>query len=76
MCDTAHNLTVQVGEWFGIIPREEAALGIESGKTRDIAILSRVGKPVSFVVDEIEIKDGTRCSVCHEKRHRSARRRI
>ncbi len=54
MCDTAHNLTVQVGEFCGIIPRTEAALGIEDGTTRDIAILSRVGKPISFVVREID----------------------
>ncbi|MBQ3054742.1 MAG: S1 RNA-binding domain-containing protein [Oscillospiraceae bacterium] len=58
MCDTAHNLTVQVGEFTGIIPREEAALGIESGKTRDIAILSRVGKPVCFVVCGMDSLEG------------------
>ena len=59
MCDTAHNLTVQVGEFRGIIPREETALGIESGKTRDIAILSRVGKPISFVIQSIEFTEKT-----------------
>ena len=32
----------------GIIPREEAAVGIEEGKVRDIAIISRVNKPVMF----------------------------
>ena len=34
----------------GIMPREECALGIDTGTTREIAILSRVGKPVSFQV--------------------------
>ena len=49
-CDAAHNLTVELGGAVGIIPRVEAAVGIESGRTREIAILSRVGKPVCFQV--------------------------
>ena len=50
MCDAAHNLTVDVGGIRGVIPRKEAALGIESGRVKDIAIISRVGKPVCFKV--------------------------
>ncbi len=57
MCDSAHNLIVELGDLKGIIPRTEGALGIEDGSTRDIAIISRVNKPVCFVVTEI-IKDG------------------
>ncbi|MGM9613781.1 MAG: S1 RNA-binding domain-containing protein [Butyricicoccus sp.] len=53
-CDPGHNLIVRLGETYGIIPRNECALGIESGETREIAILSRVGKPVCFVVTEVE----------------------
>ena len=49
-CDPAHNLTVQLGDTVGVIPREECALGIREGTTRDIAILTCVGKAVSFVV--------------------------
>lgn len=49
-CDQEHNLIVACGALRGIIPRAECAIGIESGETREIAILSRVGKPVSFVV--------------------------
>ena len=48
--DAAHNLTVELGGAVGIIPRVEAAVGIELGRTREIAILSRVGKPVCFQV--------------------------
>lgn len=51
-CDSEHNLIVDIAGKRGIIPREECASGIASGKTRDIAILSRVGKPVCFVVIE------------------------
>src|SRR5699024_9229592 len=38
----------------GTIPREEAALGIREGTAREISILSRVGKPVSCVVTQVE----------------------
>ena len=54
LCGTEHNLIVQVGPFTGIIPREEAALGIAEGTTRDIAILSRVGKPVCFTISAVE----------------------
>ena len=52
-CDAAHNLIVQCGSFKGLIPRAECAMGIAEGTTREVAILSRVGKPVSFVLDEI-----------------------
>ena len=53
LCDAGHNLTVSLGPFTGYIPREEAALGIAEGTTREIAILSRVGKPVSFTVEAV-----------------------
>lgn len=53
-CDAAHNLWVDLGGVPGKIPREEVALGIEEGTTREIAILSRVGRPVSFQIEEIQ----------------------
>lgn len=59
LCDERHDLTVQVGPFLGRIPREETALGITEGSTRDIAILSRVGKPVSFTVIGLEGENGT-----------------
>ncbi len=58
LCDEAHDLWVRVGLFTGRIPREEAALGIAEGATRDIAILSRVGKPVCFTVIGLEGADG------------------
>ena len=54
LCDAEHDLVVRVGPFTGLIPRTEAALGITEGTTREIAILSKVGKPISFVVDAIE----------------------
>lgn len=53
-CDPGRNLTVRLGPFLGIIPRDETALGIAEGSTREIAILSRVGKPVAFVVTGFE----------------------
>lgn len=53
MCDTEHNLTVDLGGIKGIIPRIEGAIGIGEGTTRDIALISRVGRPVCFVVTDI-----------------------
>ena len=53
LCDSAHDLLVDLGCCTGRIPREEAAMGIAEGTTREIAILSRVGKTVSFRVTEL-----------------------
>lgn len=50
MCDKDHNLRVELGCMQGIIPREEGALGIDDGSVRDIALISRVNKPVSFKI--------------------------
>lgn len=54
MCDNDHNLLVNLGCMRGIIPRCEGAIGIKEGTTRDIALISRVGKAVSFTVTEIK----------------------
>lgn len=58
LCDTDHNLIVKIGDFKGIIPREETAIGIAQGVVRDIAIITRVNKPVCFqVVDIIKSED-------------------
>ena len=54
LCDSHHNLRVELPCMEGIIPHDEGAIGIAEGTVRDIALLSRVGKPVSFVVSSIE----------------------
>ena len=53
MCDAEHNLIVDLGCMKGIIPRNEGAIGIEDGTVRDIALITRVGKPVSFIINKI-----------------------
>lgn len=54
MCDAGHNLVVDLGSMKGIIPRDEGAIGISDGSTRDIALITRVGKTVCFTVEDIE----------------------
>lgn len=57
-CSPTHDLTVTLPACRGVIPREECAVGIKEGKTKDIAIISRVGKPVSFVVKDVVTENG------------------
>lgn len=60
VCDAAHNLIVDLGCMKGIIPREEGALGIREGTVRDIAVISRVNRPVCFVVTDIRKNEAGR----------------
>lgn len=53
LCDSSHNLSVELGCMKGIIPREDGALGIRDGSVRDIAVISRVNRPVCFTVTDI-----------------------
>ena len=50
ICDNEHNLVVDLGCIRGIILREEGAIGIKEGLIRDIAIISKVNRPVCFVI--------------------------
>jgi small subunit ribosomal protein S1 len=54
VCDPEHNLIVDLGKIKGVIPREEGALGIRDGSVRDIAVISRVNRPVCFIVTDIK----------------------
>ncbi len=60
VCDSSHNLIVDLGVMKGIIPREEGAIGIREGTVRDIAVISRVNRPVCFVVTDIRKNDAGR----------------
>ena len=60
MCSSSHDLIVELPCAKGIIPREEGAIGIDTGKTRDIAIISRVNKNVCFKIINIILEtDGS-----------------
>ena len=50
-CDCADmTLTVALGPMLGYIRREDAAFSPDGSPTKDIAIITRVGRPVCFVV--------------------------
>ena len=53
-CTAAHDLLFDLGFAQGIMPRSCCALGVAEGDTREIAILSRVGKPTCFAVTEVD----------------------
>lgn len=55
VCDSEHNLIVELGGGLtGVIPRSEALMSLENEETREIAVITRVGKTVCFKVQEIE----------------------
>lgn len=69
LCDYEHNLIVDLGFAKGIIPRVQGAMGIAEGKTRDIALISRVNKPVCFMVTELRRRpDGSVLPVLSRRR--------
>lgn len=63
ICDSEHNLIVDLGCMEGIIHRDEGALGIREGTVRDIAVISRVNRSVSFVVTDFQKDDRTGQSI-------------
>ncbi len=54
LCDKKHNLIVDLGCLQGIIPRDEGAIGISDGRVKDIALISRVNKAVSFTISSFK----------------------
>lgn len=56
-CDEQHNIIVDLGNIKGVIPRNEGAIGIKEERVKDIALISRVGKPVCFTVTGFNYDD-------------------
>ena len=64
LCDHAFSLHVALGGGMrGLIPREEAAIAAEGDMVKDIAILTRVGKPVCFKVIGFKEAAGGRIAI-------------
>ncbi len=53
-CGSDLTLTVELGGYFGYIKKEESTLTYEDDAVKDIAVITRVGKPVCFKVISIE----------------------
>ena len=67
-CDFNHDLHVRLGAIKGIIPRANGAIGLDNGSVRDIAVISKVNKPVSFVIDGFEtLPDGSTVAILNRK---------
>lgn len=56
--DSAKRLRLRLGGFDGVIPYEECADGIADGSVRDIALITRVGRPVCFVITHVEVERG------------------
>jgi small subunit ribosomal protein S1 len=54
LCDHDRHLHVKVGDFDGIIPHNECVYTAKGLPEKDIAIISRVGKPVCFKIIGIE----------------------
>ena len=62
-CDNDHNLIVELGKYRGIIPRSEVQMPSGGEKVRDIAVITRVGKPVAFKVAAVNKNGGEYAAV-------------
>ena len=51
--DTARQLRFELGGARAVMPFEQCADGAETGSVRDIAVLTRVGRPTCFVIEEL-----------------------
>lgn len=68
LCDKEHNLHIDLGSIKGIIPRDECAVGVIGSTVKDIAIISRVNKPVAFkVIDFSVCESGRRVAILSRK---------
>ncbi len=53
-CEEGVGITVSLGKFKGFIPWFEGASGLEQGLVREIAVMSRIGRPVSVVITHIQ----------------------
>jgi small subunit ribosomal protein S1 len=64
LCDSEFNLHFDLGGMRGIMPREEVALCRPGEEVKDIAVLTRVSKPVCFkVIGFTRSPDGEVCAL-------------
>lgn len=56
-CETME-LTVELGAFYGVIPREEVMLCADGEQVKDIAVITRVGKAAAVKITSMEYTDG------------------
>lgn len=57
-CESGYGITVKLGNFLGFIPWDEGAVGLSDGSVREIAVLSRVGRPVSVIITDLQVDGG------------------
>lgn len=67
MCDSEQNLHLKLGKADAVIPKSEAAIGVEEGLVKDIALISKVGKPVQFIIRRWERTNGRLTAILSRK---------
>ncbi len=63
LCDSAMRLHIDLYGMRGIIDKNEALYSLEGKDTKDIAVITRVGKPVCFKVMGFKYEDGKEVAV-------------
>ena len=60
--DTQRQLRFEIGGVRAVMPFAQCADGAETGTVRDIAVLTRVGRPTCFVIEGLDMdEDGAPC---------------
>ncbi len=54
LCDSDGSLRVKMGDFCGIIPDGECVFTHDGTRPKEIAVISRVGKPCCFVITDIQ----------------------
>ena len=67
MCDESFNLHFDLHGTEGIMPRDEAMLCRDGEQIKDIAILTRVGKPVCFKIKKLTSRGGKSVAILSRK---------
>lgn len=67
LCDGKYALHINLGDTEGIIPREESTFNSDRSPIKDIAIITRVGKPVCFKVKGFENHNGQTRAILSRK---------
>ena len=67
VCDSSMTLYLELGEMRGIIEKEESLYCRAGERLKDIAVITRVGKPVCFKVMGFEERDGESVAVLSRK---------
>lgn len=68
LCDNDKKLIINFGDFKGIINREDCVLQDTDKENRDIAVITRVNKPVCFCVQELKEINGEKIAILSRKK--------